>query len=216
MKHFFYVFFLLSLLMPFAALPVHAEEASVSATPMPAGPTTIEVTLLLHGIGQGGDSVNQTPGGTTNPIHTNRSVTVSLYDDHKNLVATKEGTIIYDATTGSFKGSILFDKDCPSGTYVVVVNTDRYLKQILPGQQTITAGTTTLLPSVSLVAGDANNDEYLDIVDYSIVIGCFSELMPAAACNDSTKVLGDITDDGVVNQFDYNLFLRELTKQPGR
>jgi len=217
------LFFAVSLLLILCVFPANAEEISPTQSgptesiqsPTP-GPTTLAVTLFLHGIGKAGDSVNQTPSGTDAPIHTSRHVTVTLYDAHKNLIATQAGTVVYDSASGSFQGSVVFDKDCPSGTYSIEVNTDRYLKQFISDPQTITAGTTTQLAPVNLVAGDANNDEYLDIVDYSIVIGCFSELMPATSCNDTTKALGDFNDDGVVNQFDYNLFLRELTKQAGR
>lgn len=214
MKHFFYAFFLVLTLV--IVSPVHAQESSVTQTPIPSGPTTLSVTVFLHGIGKAGDSVNHAPSGTTRPLHTERTITVTFYDLQKNLIATKQGTVVYDEASGSFKGGIALDTDCPSGTYRVEINTDRYIKQMLPGEQLITVGTTNTLPAVSLVAGDVSNDEYLDIVDYSMMIGCFSELMPAASCDGATKDITDITDDGVVNQFDYNLFLRELTKQSGR
>jgi hypothetical protein len=221
MKHFFYAFFLVIFsifVTSVVATPVYAQEATVSATPFvtKSSETTLAVTVFLHGIGKAGDSVNKTPSGTDHPLHANRSVTISLYDTQKNLIAMKQGTVVYDPASGSFKGSVLLDTDCKTGKYFVEVNMDQYIKQMLSATQTITTGTTTALPSISLVAGDANNDEYLDIVDYSIVIGCFSELMPAASCDANTKVLGDINDDGVVNQFDYNLFLRELTKAQGK
>lgn len=216
------LFFAVSLLLTTVAFPVKADEITVTPTPTDTiqsptpGPTTLAVTLLLHGIGSGGDSVNQTPAGTSAPLHTSRHITITLYDTQKNLITTKEGTVVFDALSGSFKGAVVMDGDCPSGTYLVEINTDRYVKQFIVGVQTITLGATTQLPSVSLVAGDVNNDEYLDIVDYSVLIGCYSDLQAPASCSDSAKAVADINDDGVVNQFDYNLFLRELTKQAGR
>lgn len=45
---------------------------------------------------------------------------------------------------------------------------------------------------------------------------CYSDIAPAISYIDPAKKLrADITDDGNVNQFDYNLFLRELTNISG-
>ena len=69
----------------------------------------------------------------------------------------------------------------------------------------------------SMVTGDANLDNKLSILDYNILLDCYSDLLAAKNCSDQRKLqLSDFTDDGKVNEFDYNLFLRELSTQGGQ
>ncbi len=72
------------------------------------------------------------------------------------------------------------------------------------------------VPQISLVAGDANNDNKISILDYNMLLGCYSDFAPAANCPGSNKAQTDFTDDGSVNQFDLNLFLREVSVQTGQ
>ncbi len=71
------------------------------------------------------------------------------------------------------------------------------------------------MPTVTMVAGDVNGDNSLNILDYNLLVGCYSDLLPAISCTQATKVKTDLNDNGDVNQFDYNLFLREITVQTG-
>ena len=103
-----------------------------------------------------------------------------------------------------------------SGTYTARVKITGYLKKTLPGIITVSQSQSTNLPSVVLVTGDSNNDNALSILDYNIILDCYSELTPARDCSSGDKKLSaDLTDDGKINQFDYNLFLRELSFQGG-
>lgn len=89
--------------------------------------------------------------------------------------------------------------------------------RLLPGIQSINAGQNNKLSDAILVAGDVVSDNKLNILDYNILIGCYSDLAPATACNDiQKKNSSDLNDDGAVNQFDYNLFIREIATQPGQ
>jgi hypothetical protein len=56
----------------------------------------------------------------------------------------------------------------------------------------------------------------INILDYNILMGCYSDLSPAINCPAGEEKRADITDDGAVNQFDYNLFLRELINRGGQ
>ena len=71
------------------------------------------------------------------------------------------------------------------------------------------------MPAVHLVTGDIKIDNALNILDYNILIGCYSDFAPAVSCTADLKEEADLTDDGQVNQFDYNLFLRDLSVQNG-
>jgi hypothetical protein len=87
----------------------------------------------------------------------------------------------------------------------------QYLGRQYPGILSIANGQATHLQDLALVSGDTNNDNVLSILD------CFSDLTPARNCSDANKkLMTDLTDDGEVNQFDYNLFLRELSVQSGQ
>jgi len=47
------------------------------------------------------------------------------------------------------------------------------------------------------------------------LMGCYSDFLPPVSCQAVYQAPSDLTDDGNVNQFDYNLFLREISTQPG-
>lgn len=177
--------------------------------------TSVVLSVKVHGIGNGGDNVSPQSTGNLTPLHTTRTVTVNLSDSANRLVVTKTGTVSYNATSGMFQGSVNLGS-VTSGVYTVTVKTDQTLRRSVPGIITLTASQTVTLPTISLITGDVNNDNLLSIIDYNMLLDCFSDISPAKNCSDSTKKLAtDLSDDGAVNQFDYNLLLRELSVQGG-
>ena len=75
---------------------------------------------------------------------------------------------------------------------------------------------------VNLIAGDVDNNNILNINDYNILLSCVSSPVVAnidnhALCNTNANYLklSDLEDNGAVDQFDYNLFLREYAVQNG-
>jgi hypothetical protein len=115
-----------------------------------------------------------------------------------------------------YRGSANLGKDFESDEYLVVVQANKYLaKQISNGPVAITNGEESVATPDPLVAGDANNDNVLDGADYNIMIGCYSDYAPAVACNQEQFAQADFNDDGKVNQFDYNLLLREFKAAQG-
>lgn len=187
-----------------------------TATPVPS--TSFAFNLLLHGLGVGGDSANSNGGGNTSPLRPARSVSVQVFNSANALILTKAGTVSYNSGSGSFKGTIGMGTDLSGSVYTIKVKTDQFLRALVPGIQTVPAGNasqTVNLPTAVLINGDVNNDNTLDILDYNILIGCYSDLTPAVSCTPANKILADLNDDGNVNQFDYNLFLRELVNRQG-
>ena len=91
-----------------------------------------------------------------------------------------------------------------------------YLRANVPGILTIVAGDTNEVPTTTLITGDINGDNVINILDYNLLMGCYSDFLPPVSCSSQNEILADITDDGEVNQFDYNLFLRELTSRGGQ
>ena len=189
---------------------------------IPEGNTVFAATIGLDAIGTTGD--NTTPsdssGSNKNPKRPTRNIKVEVFDGGGNPVANKSGTIIYSAERGKFTGSIDMGT-LASGNYIVKVKSDGYLKRLIPGIQTITLGQTYNVPPVNLVTGDINNDNAINILDYNILISCLSDPNQSTdnqgACNSNAQysVLSDLEDNGVIDQLDYNLFLRELSVQNG-
>jgi hypothetical protein len=180
--------------------------------------TSFNVTLLLHGIGASGDNANPTASSLSNknPIHTTQSAIVSIYNASDQLVTSVSGQIKYVSTSGDYKGNVELQSPLPSGTYNITIGVKQHLTRLVTGIQTVTEGKANTLSAVHLVTGDANNDNKLDIRDYNLLLDCYSDLSAAPSCNATKKVETDGNDDGFVNQFDYNLFLREISTQPGQ
>lgn len=200
-----------------------------SGTPSASG-TAISFTTLLHGVGAAGDNPN--PTGNTlsnkNPLHPQRNLNVTIMDSNNQLVASKTGTLTYASASGNFTGSIDLGDSFAEGSYIIKVQSDRYLKKLVPGIQTITKDQDNKMPIINLVAGDINADNSLNILDYNGFLDCgYGAINPlpmdnedsiyhTTECQAHTPTINvDINDDGVIDSTDYNLFLRELSVQNG-
>ncbi len=170
-------------------------------------------------IGKCGDNANPTGNNLSNksPLHKTRDVTVYVYDAMNQLTATSAGTITYASASGNFTGTVNLGNAIATttGAYTVLLKENTHLRKLVAGIQQLRPSQDNVMSPISLVAGDVNNDNSLNILDYNLLIGCYSDLLPAVSCTAPYKILTDINDDGAVNQFDYNLILREITVQNG-
>jgi len=205
-----------------AATTIPSPTLSATAIPSPTvtlSPQTTALTfnVLMHSIGSSGDNANPNASDLSNknPLHQSRDVTVTIYNDQNQLVITQPGTLAYNTTQGTYTGTIILSTPVPLGQYTVRIKEPLHLRRLIPGIQTLTPQKANVMPIVALVAGDTNNDNTINILDYNTLVGCYSDLLPAADCDDTRKVQADLDDNGAVNQFDYNLFLREITVQAG-
>ncbi len=196
--------------------PSVMPSATPTPTPLPGTTTLSFPSILLHGIGSAGDSVAPGTSGNTSPLTPNRTLSVQVVNASNVLVTTLSGTITYSPSSGGFSGSVSLGSTVPTGSYLVKVKTDKYLVKQLPGIITLTQGQTTTIPPVSLIVGDINNDNTLNILDYNILLGCYSDFLPPTSCPGTNGKESDLNDDGSVNASDYNLFLRELSVQSGQ
>lgn len=181
--------------------------------------TSINMTVFLDGIGNRGDNTNPTNSSLSNknPKHPTIGADIQIYTLNNQLIAGGTGTVTYNTTTGNYFGNIPIQDGFPTGQYTMKVKADRHLRRLVEGVQNITAGKKNDITSAALVAGDINNDNKIDILDYNLLLDCYSDLSPATNCTlDVKKINSDINDDGAVNQIDYNLFLREIATQPGQ
>lgn len=207
---------------PPTATPTLVPTATLTPTSVPvptepSGSTTLSLNLFLDGIGKAGDRVSPGNGnGNMNPEHKTRTVTVQLYNASNTLADTVTGAVTFAASSGSFLGTVDLGNTVTSGPYTVKIKTPQYLRVQVGGIQTIVAGQDNQLHQTSLIAGDINGDNEINIVDYNILMGCYSDLLPPVDCNPANEVMADLTDDGHVNQYDFNLFLRELSNVEGQ
>ena len=152
---------------------------------------------------------NAQRGENLDPGHPQRPVLVQIFDNNNNQVgADIFGTVFYDAASGLFKGPV--STNIASGVYTVKVKSERYLRKLLPGIQTITSKQTNNLAPGTLIVGDINNDNELNIIDYNFFRGCYQQSPISDACIDA-----DLNDNGVIDAFDYNLFIGNLSHQQG-
>lgn len=187
-------------------------------TPVPNS-TKFNLTVFIHGIGNSGDNVNPTIFSLSNknPLTKTRAVEMSVLNTSNVVIATAAGNVVYDSVSGNFKGTVdLGQKITSSGAYNIKVKGQTHLRRLIPGIQNIIIGQTYNAPEITFIAGDVNNDNALNILDYNLLVGCYSDLAPAISCTPTDKLLTDLNDNGSVNQFDYNLFLREITVQNGQ
>ncbi|HEV2339429.1 MAG TPA: alkaline phosphatase family protein [Patescibacteria group bacterium] len=195
--------------------PTPTSSTPSSGTPVPTGSTTLSLTLCPHGLGNCGDSVSANSGGNTNPVHQQRSVIVTLLAAGTSMPV--QGTVSYNQSAGNFQGSLSVS-NLSSGQYTVTVKMDGFLSKQEPGTIAITSGQTITLPSLSLVNGDIDNDDQLDLLDYNAIVSCYGDLQTTPTCTKPPTAQSpgaDINDDGVVDGIDYNLFLREISVQQG-
>lgn len=191
-------------------------------TPTPVTPTVgsgtntaFILSLKLHGLGSGGDNANEQASGNFTPIHPARTVTADLYNSLNQLISTKQTTVNLNSSNGLFTGSVFFDLTNGSG-FQLKVRSSQYLARFYPGIILPSSAQIVNLPQLSLITGDTNNDNQLSVLDYNIILDCFADLGLPRNCTDANKkIMSDLTDDGKVDQFDYNLFLRELSVQVG-
>jgi hypothetical protein len=203
---------------PTTIQPTTAATNTPAATATTAPNTTVlAFTAFLHGVGASGDNTNPTMSSLSNktPKNPTRQVVITIYDSLNQLITTEKSTMSYNETDGNFAGKIQLPQSLVTGDYLIKIKTENHLQKRFGGIIHILAGTITTLPAVIFTVGDINNDNRINIIDYNLLIGCYSDLLPAVSCEPTTARLTDLNDDGAVNQTDYNLFLREITVQSG-
>lgn len=203
-----------------ATFPGDANNAASSCevtTQFTPKSTTLSLSLFLDGIGNAGDNANPNDSSLSNknPKRQSRPVTISIYSDNNDLVNVTTQNENFNTSTGSFSVVRNTGASFPTGKYSVLISSPGYLTRKVPRIVTITNGGDSNLGKVPLVAGDVDEDNSLSILDYDLIIGCYTDYAPPVSCTNEDKNITDLNDDGVVNQFDYNLFLRELSVQYG-
>lgn len=128
-------------------------------------------------------SVVAQEGTLAGTVYAYKPVTVSLYGAGSTLVAT---------TTANQDGT--FSLQAPAGNYTAVASAEGYLDA--QGAATLTSGSTTTKPTITLPAGDIDGNDVIDQFD-AMTIGM--------NYNGSTPSAADLNDDGIINVLDLEL-----------
>lgn len=190
-------------------IPTNTPQPTPTVNPQA---TTITITLCPHGLGNCGDNANPN-GGNIHPLHPDRIAHVFIYDLGNNFIKQSDGKIHYSDSSQVFSGTIDIE-NLAAGQYFLRVSMDGFLRRLIPQVISFSAGQNTVVPAVSLVAGDIYPDNQLDISDYNILINCYGDKQNSSSC--SNKQNADLNDDGLVDGGDYNEFLREISVQTGQ
>lgn len=199
--------------------PTATGTPSVSRTPSPtiteptatpSGTIIFSMKLGLQGVG---------PQGNKTPIHQQRTFTASLYDKNGNKVgADKTGLLTYNATpSGFFEGDINMGTVAPDN-YTVKVKTDKYLTRIIANIVSITASVNryTMPTTPTFLSGDINNDNLLNIEDYSVYKNCLGKNTPECIASSDLNDDGKTDTTSPVPQFlDYKLLISNFSLQKG-
>jgi hypothetical protein len=172
---------------PATSTPTPAEfPTATSFTPVESPtPTAPQSTPV------GSPTPTGLPDGTiTGQVIASKPVTVSLYDAFDVLVTS---------VTANPDGT--FSLTAPAGTYTIAASASGYLDA--EGAATITGGSTSTKPTISLQAGDIDGNDVIDQFD-ALTIGM--------GYNSATPSEADLNNDGVINVLDLELLASNYRK----
>ncbi|MDQ5900546.1 MAG: hypothetical protein QG600_124 [Patescibacteria group bacterium] len=185
---------------------------STSTTPViPNNKATLNLQIGLQGIGSIGDTASPelSTFSNKNPFTIKRDLTVNLFNTDNIQVQELKGNITYNSDLGLFTGTIETEP-LTSGFYRIKVKTGQNLSREYLLIFSLREGQSTQLPPLTVIAGDVNDDNVLDILDYHLIAECVSDFRPAVSCKEGYSLKADLNDDGKVNQVDLNLILRNF------
>lgn len=148
-----------------------------------------------------------------------RTVVIEIFDLSGNQKFTK--TI--ETAPSEFQGS---DKSYTSrqsidttaistGSFTIKAKPAGFLAKAIPGIYTLDSLTTAnALPSVTFTLGDINNDNKIDVTDYNALLGCYEEKITLPDCS-TIRSIADYNNDGRINDFDINRFIRSMSRVLG-
>lgn len=175
--------------------------------PNPVTQSNTNMVVTLDGIGP--NAVVQSPA---------RTATIKIFDNNGSLDTAKytaRDVLNYDPASGTFVNPKFNLGAVPDGSYQMIIQIEKYIDEQLISNDganfTFAAGATIEVRPVRMRAGDIapspNGDNYINIIDYNVLIGCLPGA-PANAC--LNKKIADLNDDGKVDQIDLNILQRNF------
>ncbi len=187
------------------------QEPTPPPVPIVQGKTYIVIDLGLHGIGKTGDNSNPIANsGNKNPKKKALIQKIMLYSSSNKKVMDTSANIVYADSTQSFKGTIEIPKQVTPGPYSLYVSVPGYL--IKRVNITLKEGVNNV--AIELEAGDFNEDGKRDLLDWNIINACsvfITKNQAVCSSNSTFKENSDLNKDGVVDQDDMTLWIREFS-----
>lgn len=195
--------------------PTAPPGASPSPAPIISGHTVFNVSIILTGIGV--DLPNYP--ANKNPAHPQKNVRIEVFDKANTKVSDVAGVINYAPGTGKFSGLVGL-ATLPTGLYNVKLTVPYYLRRLIPSIQTITGGATNQLLETTLIVGDINGDNVMNILDYNIYTACFGDKKSnISKPSNISCIAADLNDDGQndnkLNLSDFKLLFQSFATQKG-
>ncbi|MDP3988308.1 MAG: hypothetical protein Q8P80_04155 [Candidatus Levybacteria bacterium] len=198
------------------ATPTNTPTPTPTLTP---GGARLAFNLIFTGIGPG--------RGNANPNHKTRNLKVCVYEPNADpsgdnscskAIIVRNGTVTYNSSTGNFVNPTfdigLIDAQRP---YQILVKSDKYLRKRIPQLITLTPNQTTSVPQATLILGDINNDNAIDIQDYNVYLSCYDKKANTSSCANKDAV--DLNDDGKTDtptdMSDFRLLFAAFATQRG-
>jgi hypothetical protein len=114
-------------------------------------------------------------------------------------VSLLDGNTVVTAVTANADGT--FSLTAPAGAYTVRASASGFLSA--EGSVTLTAGSTSTMPNITLLAGDIDNNGVIDQFDAMTIGMSYNTASPEAA---------DLNNDGVINVLDLELLAQNYRK----
>lgn len=171
----------------FNAKALKEGEASVSCT---ARVSTGDQTLTTITSAPGTLTITIPQGTLAGQVHASKPVTVNVYKADSSLAGTVNAN-----PDGTFSLTL------PVGSYTAIASASGFLDA--QGAPTITGGNTTTLSTISLLAGDIDNNDVIDQFDALTLGMSYNTATPAAA---------DLNNDGTINVLDLELLAANYHK----
>jgi carboxypeptidase family protein/cohesin domain-containing protein/dockerin type I repeat protein len=171
--------------------PTDTSTPEVSPTPTATQTSTPEASPTPTFTSTPTASPTPLPAGSLNgQVLASKPVTVSLYNADNSLAAS---------VTVNANGT--FNLQVSAGTYTVFATASGFLSA--QGSVTIAGGAASTMPTLSLLAGDIDNNNVIDQLDAMTIGMNYNTADPAAA---------DLNNDGVINVLDLELLARNYRK----
>lgn len=161
-------------------------------------------------------------GITDSNNHNDQNLTIYLYkstDDPKSDIKgnnpfkknSLRKSLKYNISNRNFSNSASVNLGkIDVGSYKVLVKSDQYLRRLVDAVTIpVNGGTINIANSITLFAGDADNNNVLNIQDYEALRSCFESRADTPSCTNKEAV--DFNDDGKVDGLDYLLFIKNLS-----
>jgi len=201
-------------------IPTPIPESPIPQPSGTPGLTKLNLKIGIDGIG----TTTRTPiGGNQNPDHANRNLTIRMYNASNNTPADlfQNHTLTYNSQSKKFEGTLNFGDNFQSGIYNVYVEGPQVLRGQLAGSVILTRGMNKTAQTLDMITGDINkldrSNNNIDLNDYNILISCSIYSQDRSACdlNPNYQRYADLDDNGIVDEDDFTLWLKEIANQGG-